>query len=52
MKFFPLKFLRYQSLSGYTVKKFTVFPVLAGMSPTKLSLAGNNLIIPGQGGFG
>jgi hypothetical protein len=37
----------------YTVKKkMIVFPVPAGMSLTKLSLAGNNLIIPGQGEFG
>jgi hypothetical protein len=34
-------------------KKFlTIFPSLAGMSLTKLSLAGKNLIIPGQGEFG
>ncbi len=36
----------------YTVKKVTDFPIfLAGMSLTKLSLAGNNLTIPGQGEF-
>jgi hypothetical protein len=29
----------------YTVKKVSDFPVPAGMSLTKLSLAGNNLII-------
>jgi hypothetical protein len=29
-----------------------IFPSLAGMSLTKLFLAGNNLIIPGQGKFG
>jgi hypothetical protein len=33
-------------------KKFTIFPSPAGMSLTKLSLAGNNLIILGQGEFG
>jgi hypothetical protein len=33
-------------------KKFAVFPSLDGMSPTKLPLAGNNLIIPGRGHFG
>jgi hypothetical protein len=36
-----------------TVKKrLTIFPSPAGMSLTKLSLAGINLIIPGQGEFG
>jgi hypothetical protein len=33
-------------------KKFATFPSLAGMSLIKPSLAGNNLIIPGQGEFG
>ncbi len=33
-------------------KSLTVFPSLARMSLTKLSLAGNNLIFPGQGEFG
>jgi hypothetical protein len=38
---------------AYTVKKrFAIFPSPAGMSITKLSLAGNNLIIPAQGEFG
>ena len=37
----------------YTVKKDRDFPVLSrDMSLTELSLAGNNLIIPGQGEFG
>jgi hypothetical protein len=39
----------------YTVhckKILAVFPSPAGMSLTKLSLAGNNLIISGQGEFG
>jgi hypothetical protein len=36
----------------YTVKKVIDFPAPAGMSLTKLSLAGNNLITPGQGEFG
>ncbi len=31
-----------------TKKRSAVFPSQGGMSPTKLSLAGNNLIIPGQ----
>ncbi len=36
----------------HTVKKrLPVFPSPAGMSLTKLALAGNNLIIPGQGEF-
>jgi hypothetical protein len=33
-------------------KRLAIFLSPAGMSLTKLSLAGNNLIIPGQGGFG
>jgi hypothetical protein len=33
-------------------KRLSFFPSLAGMSLAKLSLAGNNLIIPGQGEFG
>jgi hypothetical protein len=38
---------------NYTLKKrLAVFPSPAGMSLTKLSLAGNNLILPGQGEFG
>jgi hypothetical protein len=32
-------------------KRFAIFPSPAGMSLTKLSLAGDNLIIPGQGEF-
>ncbi len=37
----------------YTVKKMlTVFLSPVGMSLTKLFLAGNNLIFPGQGEFG
>jgi hypothetical protein len=39
--------------SMYTVKKsLSIFPSPAGMSLTKLSLAGKILIIPGQGEFG
>jgi hypothetical protein len=39
--------------SMYTCKKrLTIFPSPAGMSLTKLSLSGNNLIIRGQGEFG
>ncbi len=38
---------------AYTVKKrLLIFPYAARMSLTKLSLAENNLIIPGQGEFG
>ncbi len=33
-------------------KSLAVFPAPAGMSLTKLSLAGNKLIIPSQGVFG
>jgi len=33
-------------------KRLTVFPSPAGISLTKLPLARNNLIIPGQGEFG
>jgi hypothetical protein len=41
------------SLTRYTVKKrLAVFPSLADLSLTKLSLVGNNLINPGQGLFG
>jgi hypothetical protein len=36
----------------YTVKRLSIFPSSAGMSLTKLSLAGNNLIFPGHGDFG
>jgi hypothetical protein len=42
-------------LVGYTVEKgyrFSFFLSPAGMSLTKLSLAGNNLIIRGKGEFG
>ncbi len=41
-------------ISGpYTVqKRLSIFPSPAGMSLTKLSLAGNNLIVHGQGEFG
>jgi hypothetical protein len=33
-------------------KGLSIFPSPGGMSLTKLSLAGKNLIIPGQGEFG
>jgi hypothetical protein len=33
-------------------KRFAVFPSPAGILLTKLSKAGNNLIIPGQGEYG
>jgi hypothetical protein len=36
----------------YTVKRLAIFPSPAGMPLTKLSLARNNLSIPGQGEFG
>jgi hypothetical protein len=38
--------------SGHTCKKVSDFPSQAGMSLTKLFLAGNNQIFPGQGEFG
>jgi hypothetical protein len=38
--------------SMYTVKKVNDFSLPSRMSLTKLSLAENNLIIPGQGKFG
>jgi hypothetical protein len=39
----------YRPIANYTVKKrLAVFPSPAGTSLTKLSLAGNNLINPGQ----
>jgi hypothetical protein len=39
------------SVSSHCKKGLMLFPSPAGMSRTKLSLAGNNLIIPGQGEF-
>jgi hypothetical protein len=36
----------------HSKKRVTIFPSPAGMSLTKLSLAGNSLIIPVQGEFG
>jgi hypothetical protein len=39
-------------IENTTVKKVKDFPVPAGMSLTKLSLAGNNSIIPGKEEFG
>ncbi len=39
-------------LKQCTVKKVNIFPFPAGMSLTKFSLAGNNLIIPDQGECG
>ncbi len=37
---------------SHSKKSFAVFPSPAGMSLTNLSLAGNNLIIHGQGEVG
>jgi hypothetical protein len=37
---------------GTLQKRLSFFQSLTGMSLTELSLAGNNLIIPGQGDFG
>jgi hypothetical protein len=40
-------------INHFTLKKrLAIFPSPAGMSLTKLSLAGNNLILPGQEEFG
>jgi hypothetical protein len=36
----------------YIEKKVSLFPSIGGMLQTKLSLAGNNLIIPRQGELG
>jgi hypothetical protein len=48
-----LFFLWHLSQTPYNVKKrLLFFPSPAGMSLTKLSLAGNNLITPVQGEFG
>jgi hypothetical protein len=45
--------VKIKAIRAYTVKKsLAVFPSPVGMSLTKLSLAGNNLIIPGHGEFG
>jgi hypothetical protein len=33
-------------------KSFSIFPSPAGMSLTKVSLGGNNFLIPAQGEFG
>jgi hypothetical protein len=46
----PLIFLKI--CESTLLKKLTIFLSPAGMSVTKLSLARNNLIIPGQGEFG
>jgi hypothetical protein len=48
-------FLFYKSMKQFLLhckKRFGVFPSPAGMSLTKLSLDGNNLIIPVQKEFG
>jgi hypothetical protein len=43
----------WKKIGAYTVKKgFSLLPSTAEMSLPKLSLDGNNLIIPAQGGFG
>jgi hypothetical protein len=44
---------REENVSNYRVKKrLATFPFPAWISLTKLSLGGNNLIIPVQGEFG
>ncbi len=52
---FLAHFLNISPLNCWTVhckKRLAIFPSPAGMSLTKLSLAGNNLIFPDQGEFG
>jgi hypothetical protein len=39
-------------VSVHCKKSLTIFPSPAGMSLTELFLAGNNLIVTGQGEFG
>jgi hypothetical protein len=58
-KYHPLLFLIQFALFSAVLsppphckKNLTNFPTPAGMTLTKLSLAGNNLIIPGQGDIG
>ncbi len=46
----PISSLTICTLHCY--KRFAIFPTPAGMSLTKLSMAGNNLIITVQGEFG
>jgi len=43
------KNVTFSSFIVHCKKRLAVFPSPGGMSQTKLSLAGNNLIIPGQG---
>ncbi len=52
VKKLSLKSLYKSVHSLHCKKRLAVFPSPAGMSLTKLSLAGNNLIIPTQGEFG
>jgi hypothetical protein len=52
---FMLCALRYVATSHYSIhckKRLAIFPSPAGMSQTKLSLAWNNKVFPGQGDFG
>jgi hypothetical protein len=42
----------FNATSIHCKKRFVIFPSPAGMSLTKLSLDGKNLIIPVQGEFG
>jgi hypothetical protein len=46
------KFSRYNPVGLHCKKRISSFPSPAGISLTKLFLARNNLIIPGQGEFG
>jgi hypothetical protein len=40
------------TITVHRKKRLATFPYSAGMSPTKLFLEGNNLVIPAQGEFG
>jgi hypothetical protein len=47
----PLLVTRHPARQVHCKKRFAIFLSPAGMSLTKYSLAGNNLIIPAQGEF-
>jgi hypothetical protein len=45
-------FVQFEKNGLHCKKRLTIFPSPAGMSLTKLSLAGNNEGVPRQGEFG
>ncbi len=49
---FRKSFLLWSKIHVTVKKRISIIPPLAGMSITKLSLAGDNLILAGQGEFG